>query len=228
MERNKDEDLAFSNTKLQRWLSAIDSALDRLHFLASAIRKASTKRQEPDLFNFASDEDRLFHSVAVSYVKWKYPNARPSLREHMADFIAARRRVLLQKHRHAKKLKRRRAPMPSPDPRPEQPLAPLVEKLAAKTPALRGVSRIPESAAGSRATQASKMDARVALQHISQRPTLSIRSSGSSQQGGGSMPAEYPDPPRIKHGEKHVQCPYCLEPLPAAELRKPTKDKYWR
>ncbi|KAH6714760.1 hypothetical protein BKA61DRAFT_362892 [Leptodontidium sp. MPI-SDFR-AT-0119] len=227
LQRNRDENATFPNADSQHWLSAIDSALDRLHFLASAIRQASARRYEQDLLTFAAGGDEFFHAIAISYVKLKCPNARPSLREHMGDSIASRRRAILLKQRHAKKLKTRRAPKPSPALNPEHPLPPSVEKAAAKLPALGGISPGLLSAAGSRATQASKMDRKAALQHINQRPPLSSRSSGSSQQGD-SLAAEYPEAPRIEAGEKHVQCPYCLQPLPATEMRKAPKDKYWR
>jgi hypothetical protein len=227
VERNGDEYQTFPNADSQHWLSAIGSALDRLHFLGSAIRQASARRHEQDLLNFVSDEDKFFHGMAVSYVKWKCPKARPSLREHMGDTIAGRRRALLLKHRHAKKLKTIRAPKQSPALNPEHTLPPSVEKATAKLTALGGIGRVLPSAAGSRATEASKIDGRAAFQYIHQRPALSIFSSGSSQQGD-SWAAEYPDPPRIKPGEKHVQCPYCLQPLPAAEMRMATKNEYWR
>ncbi|KAH7218857.1 hypothetical protein DER44DRAFT_739024 [Fusarium oxysporum] len=226
LEQKRDENTPFPNAESQRWLSAIDSAIDRLHFLASAIRKASARRKEQDIFNFVSDEDKFFRSMAISYVKWKCPNARPSLREHMGDSIAERRQALLQRHRHAKKLKTRRVPKPPSALKYNQSFASSVEKSAAE-PAVGDISCISASAVGSKATQASEMDRKVAMQHIYHKPALSIRSSGSSQQGD-SISAEYPDPPRIKPGEKHVQCPYCLEPLPAAKMRDDTKNKYWR
>ncbi|KFY32262.1 hypothetical protein V493_00366 [Pseudogymnoascus sp. VKM F-4281 (FW-2241)] len=227
LQRNRDENRTFPNADSQHWLSAIDSALDRLNFLANAIRQASARRYEQDMLTFASDEDEFFHAIAISYVKLKCPNARPSLREHIGDSIASRRRVILLKQRHAKKLKTRRAPKPSPGLNPEHPLPPSVEKPTANLPASGGAWPGLPSTGASRATQASKMDRQAALRHIHQRPPLSSRSSGSSQQGD-SLAAEYPEAPRIEAGEKHVQCPYCLQPLPAAMMRKAPKDKYWR
>ncbi|KFY79386.1 hypothetical protein V498_08945, partial [Pseudogymnoascus sp. VKM F-4517 (FW-2822)] len=217
LQRNRDENGTFPNADSQHWLSAINSALDRLNFLAKAIRQASARRYEQDMLTFATDEDKFFHAIAISYIKLKCPNARLSLREHMGDSIARRRRAILLKQRHAKNLKTRRAPKPSPALNPEHPLPPSVEKPTAKLPALGGDWPGLPSAGGSRATQASKMDRKAALRHIHQRPPLSSRSSGSSQQGD-SLAAEYPEAPRIEAGEKHVQCPYCLQPLPAAEM----------
>ena len=207
-------------------MSAIDSALDRLHFLAKAIRKASAKRHEQDLFIFASDEDKFFRDVAIFYVKRNCPNARLGLREHMGDIIAGRRQALLQKHRHAIKLRTRRTYKPPPAPKPEQRLTTSAKKDTAEMPTPGGMPFEQPSIATSKATQASKMDRRAVLKLIQQKPVLSILSSTSSQQGF-SM-AKYPDPPQVKPHEAHVPCPYCLEPLPAVEMRKGTKNEYWR
>ncbi len=82
------------------------------------------------------------------------------------------------------------------------------------------------SIAISKATQASKLDRRAVLQHIQRKPALSILSSTSSQQGFSTV--EYPDPPLAQPDEAYVQCPYCLEPLPAVEMLKGTKDEFWK
>ena len=219
----------FANAESQHWLLAIDSALDRLHFLASVIRQASAVRHDHNLLNFVSEEDESFRSMIISYVKYKYPSARSSLREHMADSITRRRRSLLLKHRHANRLKMRRLPKSSLAVNPEHFHSPSTEKATAKLTGPGGSPYFLHSVAGSRATQASKMDGRAALQHITQKPASSTRSSGSSQQGD-PMSAEFlcPDPPGITSGAKHVQCPYCLQPLPAAEISKGIKNKQHR
>jgi hypothetical protein len=215
-------------------LSAIESALERLHFLAKAIRKASTQR-ELDLATFETDEDKFFYDMAIAYVKWKCPNARPSLRGHMGDIIAARRRALLQKQRHARKLTTRRdAPKTSTALKAARHQMASFNNLDDTTDSLvvghnRGAIyglQLPR-VADSKATRASKMDGNVALGLIYGKPTLSIRTSASSQQGA-HMPAQYPDPPIVEPNERHVQCHYCLEPLPVAEMRKGTKNEYWR
>jgi hypothetical protein len=231
VERGKDEDSAFRNTESQRCLSAIESALERLHFLAKAIRKASIQR-EPDLATFETDEDKFFHDMATAYVKWKCPNARPSLRGHMGDIIAARRRALLQKQRHARKLTTRRdAPKTATALKPARHQMASFNNLDDTTdspaPGFGGAPPRLPGIADSKATRASKMDGNVALRFIYGKPTLSIRTSASSQQGA-HMPAQYPDPPIVEPNERHVQCHYCLEPLPVAEMRKGTKNEYWR
>lgn len=227
MTRSESERTTQTKTDPQRWLSAIESALDRLHFLASVIRSASIRDQDKDAFTFTSTEERTFHGLAISYVRWKCPHARPSLREHVGGSIAARRQALLQKHRHAKRLKARRTNISAPGHETKAPVVPVVEKRLAKVP-VRGIhARTTPSATASKATQASRLDERVAMQRIRNKPTLSIRSSGSALPES-SISADYPKPPKTEHGEKRVQCPYCLKPLSVTELRKGTKNEYWR
>jgi hypothetical protein len=170
--------------------------------------------------------------MAIAYVRWKCPNARPSLRGHMGDIIAARRRALLQKQRHAKKLTtRRNTPKKFTTLKPGRHQMDSFNTLDDTTdslaPGFAGTPPALPRVANSKATRASKMDGNAALRFIHGKPTLSIRTSASSQQGGHTS-AQYPDPPKIEHSERHVQCPYCLEPLPVAEMRKGTKNEYWR
>ncbi|OPB42085.1 hypothetical protein A0O28_0032020 [Trichoderma guizhouense] len=224
LEQNSNENPRFSDAESQRRLSAIDSALERLNFLAPAIRKASVRSQDQDLLNFISEEDKLFRKMAILYVKRKYPNARPSLREYMGGSIAAHRRVLLLKHQHANKLKLRQAPNTPHSQKAEQPGVKVERhKMLAPEVNLRDQQ---STTADSKTTQASKMDGKVALQMIHKRPTLSTQNSVSFQPDDSTQ-TEYPDPPRIIPGEKYVRCPYCLEPLVEAELLKESGNKYW-
>ncbi|KAL5090449.1 hypothetical protein Trisim1_004349 [Trichoderma cf. simile WF8] len=227
LEQSHEKDPRFSNTESRRTLSAVDSALDRLNFLARAIRKASVRSQEQDLLNFTNDEDKLFRKFAISYVKRKYPNARSSLREHMGNSIAAHRRVLLLKHQHASKLKLRRAPKPLYHQKVQQPPLATSKIEHLEIPVSKVFLHSQSSmAADSRITQASQMDGKRALQIIHQKPTLSIRSSGSFQPEDSTQ-MQYPDPPRINPGERYAQCPYCMEPLLEVDLLRGSKNKYW-
>ena len=227
VEQNRNKDQTFPIEDSRRYLSSMDSALSRLHFLANAIRKASAKRPEQDQLSFLSENDKLFRDVAVAYVKRECPDARPSLKEHVSNFIAERRRALLQRNRHAKKLKMRRRLNQTPSSKTEPPKVSSNEKFVKTRPPRAEVLRMPPSESGSKATRASKLDGRLALQQINRKPALSIRSSGSSRQQI-SESVMYPDPPKIAPGNKHVQCPYCLEPLPVSEMRKPPVNEYWK
>lgn len=66
-------------------LLSISAALDRLNFLASAIRKASAKKGFGGevLLNLATDEEILFKNTAIAYVKWKFQR-----RERVSESIS--------------------------------------------------------------------------------------------------------------------------------------------
>lgn len=227
MEQSRNDYRTFPTKESGQCITSIDAALNRLHFLASAIRKASAQGPEQGQFSFLNENDKLFHNVAVAYVKRECPDARPSLREHMADFIAERRRAILQRNRHAKKLKTRRKPNVPPSLKTESSKKLTNMKTPTNIPTQATDFRTMPSESGSKATQASKMDGRLAHRHINQRPTISMRSSGSSRQRATES-VIYPDPPKIGRGDKFVQCPYCLEPLLVAEMRKLAENEYWR
>ncbi|KAM7190915.1 hypothetical protein V8F33_009226, partial [Rhypophila sp. PSN 637] len=218
-----------SGNDFDRCHSATMSTLDRLHFLAKAIRKSSSKQPNAKLFEFTNDDDVYFRNIAVMYVKLTCPRARPSLREHLGDTIARRRRALLVKGRHAEKLKsNRRGPLSARTNTQGQ-----SEPAGSDTNALisHGYPRsaFQPSITGSKATEASKPDAR-ALRRIMKRGALSIQSSGILQRDV-LLTIQYPTPPPLPHGDiNHVRCFYCLEPLPALEIRKGISDdnKYWR
>lgn len=229
VEQNCDENPTFFDEKSQRRLAAIDSALDRLNTLAKAIRTASIKRQQQDLIEFTSEEDKNFHKMINIYIKREYKDARPSLREYMGACIAAQRRALMQKSRHAYKMKASRTTRPSHDQKIEQRSKSSKEIKDANLLPRKDKLRKPLSVTGSKATQASKMDMGVFFQVLPgtpPQPTLSIRSSGSLR-NEDSMKAKYPDIPRTKPSERHVPCPYCLEPLEVAKLKSKASE-YWR
>ncbi|KAI0198198.1 hypothetical protein F4808DRAFT_266381 [Astrocystis sublimbata] len=221
-----------------RWdqsLSGISAALDRLHFLASAIRKASSTRKfgEEVLLNLETDEEVLFKITAIAYVKWKFPKARKGLREHLGFTIAARRKLMSKKSHHANKLAtRRRHPTSAdlegewPDQSAEMsntagfqyvpPLMPREENTLSKRPA-----------AGTEVTQASILNPHLVVKYIHHsKPTLSIRSQGTSRRDE-SLKQRYPPLPKVEAGERHVPCPYCRQPLRAAELRGSEGADFW-
>ncbi|KAI3322336.1 hypothetical protein HD806DRAFT_122479 [Xylariaceae sp. AK1471] len=214
---------------ISRWENAsraIDSVLDRLHFLAAAIRKASAKRLEYNVATFLTDDDILFRRDAASLVRWRFPSARKGLSQQLGDSIAVRRRMLLQKHSHAKKLAVRRIvekTLPvrqsedtGPHPRPTA-SPPTKEKIVHHV-------NVPESGI----TKASRPDPQAPVLkhlHLHKRPALTSVISTISIAPGDSF--EYPQPPKIKENETRIQCPYCLMPL---DLGKPKSReiKDWR
>ena len=210
---------------------AIDSALDRLHFLAAAIRKASAKQLEYNVATFLTDDDIVFRRDAASLVRWKFLAARKGLAEQLGDSIAIRRRMLLQKHRHATKLTVRRVVESSPSTKrsqdPERNPRPTTSPLAKD----RFGRHLNVPASG--VTKASRPDPQApALRHaqLSRRPALTSVISTISTAPEDSF--EYPPPPKIKEGETRIQCPYCLMPLDRGELKstgdESRRNEYWR
>ncbi|KAI1740735.1 hypothetical protein F4680DRAFT_85128 [Xylaria scruposa] len=215
-------------------MSSIGAALDRLHFLASAIRKASTKKvfKEEILLSFATDEEIIFKNTAVAYVKWKFPKARKSLREYLGSTIAFRQKILLKRHSHEKYLATRRAEGNFLSSAVE----PLDQSMKSQRPAqLKGIPRViikqyeSQNRPGdvTEATQASKLDGSLVMKYIHQnKPSLSIRSSGTSRRGD-SLLQRYPSIPKVAPGERYVHCPYCRKPLRAGELRGSQAIEFW-
>ncbi|RFU75777.1 tpr domain-containing [Trichoderma arundinaceum] len=213
LEKNYDRNSIFPNEESQEILSAIDSALDRLNCLARAIRKASIEGRQQDLLTFTNDEDRLFRQMAVSYIKWKCPKARSSLREHMGASITTQRRFLMQKYQLKVGRERKHRPW-----YPQEAVGPLLSSIKISDPRMPAVE-------ATKATQASGMGEGMALQTIPHELTLSTSTSGFVQKED-SVSVEYPDPPQIELD--HDQCPYCLELLPVAVLLRADKDEYWK
>ena len=227
-------DLTTSDSKelqavISRWEDAsraVDFALDRLHFLAAAIRKASAKQLEYNVATFLTDDDIVFRRDAASLVRWKFPSARKRLCEQLGDSIAVRRRMLLQKHRHAMKLTARRVVETAPSAKQSQDSEPKSMPTASPPAKDRIMRHLNVPASG--VTKASMPDPQAPVLrhlHLPQRPALTSVISTISTAPGDSF--EYPPPPKIKEGETRIQCPYCLMPLDFGELEN-RGNQYWR
>lgn len=214
---------------------AIAKALDRLHFLASVIRKASAKRLEEDLLKFMSDEDIRFQDFAVSFVRKEFPKARQSLTDHIGTCIATRRRALLRRNRHAEKISQRRAPSaPSVEPTLHKTL-----NIEVQSPdILQGVDRDRPQAASqahnlpSGATRASSIRVALPPRHILERKSqFTTASSGWGRQDNVTA-SEYPPSPRLRESEgklsdARIPCPYCRESLSVECTKRNGKNKLW-
>lgn len=204
-------------------LRAVDSALDRLHFLATAIRRASAKRLEYNVGSFLTDEDVLFRRDAASFVKWKFPEARKTLCQQLGDSIAVRRRMLLQRNRHAKKLAVRRTPETA-TPATHQHNVQLSLQATDRQVNERIVHGVNlPSGAGTRASKPNPQAVVLRQIFVPARLALSSTISSSSSTPGDMF--EYPNPPKVKDGEKHTPCPYCLKPLETAKLKPIDMEK---
>ena len=216
-------------TVILRWEDAsraIDSALDRLHFIAAAIKKASAKQLEYDVATFLTNDDIVFRRDAASLVRCRFPAARKGLCQQLGDSIAVRRRMLLQTHRHAKRISKRRVvDKTSPAKQSQKSEA---ESRSIPDPEAKGNMMRQGNVPASNVTKASRPDPQAPVLkqlHLPKRPALTTVVSLISTIQEDLF--EYPPPPSSKEGETWVQCPYCLMPLDYRELKK-RGNKYWR
>lgn len=227
---------AITPERILEWddaLKAVDSALNRLHFLATAIRRASAKQLEYNVQSILTDEDVLFRRDVGRLVRWKFPAARKGLCEQLADSIAVRRRILIRKHRHSKKLAIRRTPKSTDSAHQTNSAQTSPGKDQQKIPAQTGRELDVPSTTGTLASLPNLQDATLRKVLAPGKPALSSVVSSASFSAEESF--EYPHPPKAKAGEKHVSCPYCLKPLDVGKLvppkrqgpKSPEMNEYW-
>ncbi|KAH0490212.1 hypothetical protein TgHK011_001692 [Trichoderma gracile] len=209
---------------------ATEKSIDDLHFMAAAIRRASTQSQKYSLSSrFERNEEFYFESYATTLARRDFPNARRSLCEHLGASIAVRRQRIFRKKMHEEKFSRRRKeaastsrPVPSETPRllrpqqshprPQSAVQPLVLR------ALKEKHDIPSSSHGSR----SELQSTVVRRIINHGPALSTISSGSSIH---TAAIGYPQSPKPSTGDKYCACPYCAKPLESERLHRDAT--YW-
>ncbi|KAF4432614.1 TPR domain-containing [Fusarium acutatum] len=215
------------SSQLEQWdedLNAVNEAIDRLHFLAIAIRKASVKRLHYDIKTFLTDEDTTFLRYARTYVRWRFPAAPKVLCNQLGDSIAVRRRILLRKYKHEQRLKKPRninisKVVPSQD-----------EKLTKTNVETSLQMKVHQAATtsglSSTYTKASKPSHQGKIMEYLKRGPKTVLSSIQSQKGGGDDSIQYPDPPRVEGGDKPTKCPYCELSLETTQLQDPMSG-YW-
>lgn len=206
---------------------AIDSALERLHSLAVAIRQASAKQLDHTITTFLTDEDVVFRRDAAVLVRRRFPAARQGLCQRLGDSISVRRRMFRQMTRHAHKLALRRVLEIGPSQRQPQDLAPEPGQKATISPGHRvsnGLKTVPSDM-----TKASLPNLQILETNYLLPPTApDLRSMKSEMNITGEDSVEYPPRPRTVAGDTRVQCPYCLKPLDSRKLKAAEGDKYWR
>ena len=209
---------------------AVEDALERLHFLATAIRKASAKRIQFDVKSFLTDEDNLFRNAMIAYVKWKFPAARKALCAQLGDSIAVRRRMIVQKQQHAHKLTARRpTSAKSSEPGANLQEGPGVLETSQNIEALPIRPRVEPMTPSSIGTKASRPPRQaLIMEHLKPRPRPTLSSVRSTVSvSTEDIIAEYPSPPKVHPGQKRTPCPYCLTPLESSRLEESSKE-YWR
>ncbi|UKZ52305.1 hypothetical protein TrVGV298_006080 [Trichoderma virens] len=92
----------------EAWKATEKSVTD-LHFMAAAIRRASTQSQKYVLSStFEQNEEAYFEDYATILARRDFPNARRSLCEHLGASVAVRRQKIFRKKAHEEKLSKRR------------------------------------------------------------------------------------------------------------------------
>ncbi|EFY95075.2 transcription factor Zn, C2H2 [Metarhizium robertsii ARSEF 23] len=203
-----------------RGLVAVPVALDRLHKLATAIRRSSLESRKENLLTkiWDSDSEKYLGECICKFIREKFPAARASLIKQLAAAVCASRRRLLYLPRHNKKLG--------------------IERKGKQTGVVKG-SLLPHELLRKRyygdaftepisATDASipnTIQLRRELGRV-KRPAISVASAGIIQ--GESL--LYPDIPAFAADKKLHPCPYCSEPLLTSRLDLKVKANrdYWR
>lgn len=193
-----------------RWkdiLQEISSALDRLDFLAEAIRTTSAMGIEYSIAVLRGEDDVVFRRDATTLVRGRFPAARKSICQQLGDSIAVRRTVLLQKHRHRGSLTVRQVVDSSVSSKQSHNLEPEFRP-AESHPARHMLAANPRSTAIG-VTKAPRSD--------------QVTSTVSTTQNDLFV---YPPPPKPDEGQTQVQCPYCLMTLDYAEIKNEGSE-YW-
>ncbi|EFY94250.1 transcription factor Zn, C2H2 [Metarhizium robertsii ARSEF 23] len=192
-----------------------------------AVAKASAKQLNHTVTAILTEQDVAFRKDMASLVRYRFPAAREGLCQQLEDSIAARRRMLLQKKRHAIRLAVRRVPKPVSlaNQGKDHHLKP--------TPATaqQGKDRRPPNptvVTGQTTASRSDMDPEVPaikrLQLPSQRTMTTAISTISTTQQDSFI---YPSPPTASEGETRIQFPLCSTPLERRSSEKERND-HWK
>jgi hypothetical protein len=209
-------------------IDALEAATGRLHLIATAIRKTSSPAPRNPSKDVEIADDAQFTQYAGMLLRKMFPSAHLSIRQQLENSVTVRRRWILDRTRHEKKLATRR------EPDNQAPLSKTSVNLPSQigedshtqtsvpTTSLRQqvlrATAVPLSS-----TNASKFDGKKALQYIHASPALSAISTGSTIKDDT---ISYPAMPRFEEGILFSPCYYCGEPLQAQELRG--KNNFWK
>ncbi|KAF3938494.1 hypothetical protein ABW19_dt0205468 [Dactylella cylindrospora] len=221
-------------TALRAALAGIQGALDRLHRLGIAIRKASTSdlTSRVQVFTRKNDDDRAnFERIALLIVKGLYPNIEGSLANQLAKSISFRRQRLLYQKQHQLKLKARRRPRQRSEQTVGLALPDGILQAEQKPAQIHNERQTRETS--SRTRSAAVIDDALTVTHPSIIGTELFRLNIMEfKKPAASNPSTvisidnknpYPLPPKVKHGEKHAQCGWCFK-----ELEVPDDETQWK
>ncbi len=220
---------ATSQTRSFHGLDAVSASLDRLHRLATAIRRSSIESQKDKLLTktSCSEEDTYLQNCVYRLLSDRFPSARATLLEQLTSALIFHRKRLLYGPRHNKKLaseqqKKKRGGLNDADH--------LIQRVLmrnAQETNLADIGMPPELSQTEplSITEASIPNSQLRLAVLkASRPVASIVSVGSSVYGDHF---HYPDAPTFKKDAKFHPCPYCAEPLSTKRLGPERRD-FWR
>ncbi len=215
----------------EAWTAA-EQAIEELHFIAVAIRRASAKSQKYNLSSrFERDDDMYFEEFATLLVRREFPFARRSLCGQLGASIAVRRKRLFRQMLHEEKLSRRRgddALLMTSELTPSS----AVNRLSHTQQRVPGPitrilqRRIHHNNPAASHDSTSHLASEAARKLLRRKPTsLSAISRGSSVQGVAAT-IEYPPKPKADKEQARLACPFCAQPLDEGKLNN-TKMRYW-
>lgn len=210
-------------------LTAVSAALDRLHRLATAIRRSSVESRKDKLFtkNWKTEGDSYLEEGIFRFVKERFPSTtRTSLLEQLTAALCFNRKRLLYLPRHNRKLANK-TKRDSHFIATEFQLRSLLFERSRQKETDLSLADIAHRFTMSN-TDASIPDSRLRRALVKPpRSPMTVASTGSAIQG---EVLDYPVPPKFGKDEKYLSCPYCSEPLPTLKLdmEKRINVEFWR
>lgn len=212
-------------------------SIDRLVRLSLAIRRSSAAQQNLRAAKHVEyDEDGVekvsaFADMALKLVQTWYPNASPTLQIRLADTMKTRRRQLLYRSKHLRKLKgtTRRQSGPKRQYLAPQTINTAPHYNAAKPRSSPRSALSLKSAALSNTRSVSKLSATDASTFIATKfnpdgPSTIASTAVSAAASGRVEVIEWPAPPKTAPGATEFVCPHCTMNVHKMEAN----DEKWK
>ncbi|TVY85465.1 Ankyrin repeat and KH domain-containing protein [Lachnellula suecica] len=212
----------------------IETSINRLHRLATFIRKSSTHNRNLAATKFAildengDDTSSQFEEFALRMVQSRFPLANPVLHKRLSNLILQRRKSLSYQQRHQQKLAlavyaatrqspHQQSPRPFPGTLPTQP------SQSSYKGGSSGANALLQGLVTNRALSATTATAFTATS-VPSLPAPSVASSSAVSSNPNAATLPFPPAPKAATNAKEFQCPYCGLLLGIKEL----KPKRWR
>jgi hypothetical protein len=210
---------------------ALERSIQALHDLTAIIRRSSASNPKFNLHPAFSKIEGFYEpyceELAKSYMSFKFPNAKASLREQIAKSMSQRRSWLLYQIRRSKRLAEDRDSLEQQEASASsrQTIAGLDTAPLRPRKHAPGISRNanPLDQSQSHPSLASASRPTGSALKTQFRPSRSIVSQNT---GFAVVDSEYKYPPKPKasQGEPMVPCSYCTEPISVLGL----SEERWR